>query len=382
MIDSQEIAEKKGAFIKTEDFLDAYYKNLQPKLAYDPEITERKNILWKNDVVEKLHELMRFPEKEDKSGESDIVWEKEYKDYHIEKHIIYPEPGSAVPFLVMIPKDAGQSSRVPGVLCISGSSGTKELLCGEPEIDGGPTTNKHPEHNKMAWHYAKAGYVAVAVENPGVGELKKEGSDIWDDRSDFSGRMTMMGRNYVGLSVHQKLCLLEWMKNQNYINSTQLAVSAHSLGAEAAIALSLLSRDIKAIVYNDFIGNRLTRKAVLKKGEKIGGLWHEIPDMFNWFTYVDLMAAAAPMPALYTEGGVTSDIELVKSAYEKRKQPERITVHYYEKFADPKKRLHENEEIPAGITLEEYFKYANIDVENHYFKENLAIPWLNSVFEK
>lgn len=379
---SQEIAKKKDAFIKTEDFLGAYYKNLQPKLAYNPELTERKNILWKNEVVEKLGELMRFPEEEDKSGETDMIWEKEYEDYRIEKHIIYPEPQSAVPFLVMIPEVAGSSSRVPAVLCISGSSGTKELLCGEPELDGKASTSKHPDHDKMAWHYVKAGYAVVAVENPGVGELKKEDSDIWNDRNNFSGEMMMMGRNYVGLSVHQKLCILEWMKLQRYINSTKIAVSAHSLGAEAAVALSLLSRDIKALVYNDFIGNGLKRKTVLKKGEITGGLWHKVPDMFNWFTIVDLMAAIAPVPALYTEGGVTSDIEIIKNAYEKRKQPNRVTVHYHEKFKDPKKRLHEHEEIPEGITLEEYYKYANVDVENHHFKENHAIPWLNSVFEK
>jgi dienelactone hydrolase len=381
MIESQEIAGKKGAFVKTEDFLKAYYENLEPKLAYDPELTERKNILWKNKVVRKLEELMKLPDNGDRSGESDIVWEKEYDDYRIEKHIIYPEPYSAVPFLVMIPKDAGQSNRVPGVLCISGSSGTKEMLCGEPELDGKPTSNKHPGHNKMAWHFVKAGYAAVAVENPGVGELKKDEADIWGDRSDFAGRMMMAGRSYVGMSVHQKLCILEWMKDQKYITSTKLAACGHSLGAEPAIMLSLISHDIKALIYNDFIGNRLKRKTVLKRGEKIGGLWHEIPDMFEWFTYIDLMAAVAPMPALYTEGGVTADIDIVRSAYEKRKQPERLAVHYYDKYENPEKRLHEYEDIPSDITMDEYYEYANIDVENHYFKENHAIPWLNKVFK-
>jgi hypothetical protein len=93
------------------------------------------------------------------------------------------------------------------------------------------------------------------------------------------------------------------------------------------------------------------------------------------------MAAVAPMPALYTEGGVTADIDIVRSAYEKRKQPERLAVHYYDKYENPEKRLHEYEDIPSDITMDEYYEYANIDVENHYFKENHAIPWLNKVFK-
>ena len=83
---------------------------------------------------------------------------------------------------------------------------------------------------------------------------------------------------------------------QKYIDSNNLILSGHSLGVEALIMIAHLRNDIKACIYNDFVGNRLNRKNVLKKGENIGGLWHEIPDMFSWFTYVDLLAYIAPMP--------------------------------------------------------------------------------------
>jgi hypothetical protein len=192
--------------------------------------------------------------------------------------------------------------------------------------------------------------------------------------------MLMRGRNYIGISTHQKLCLVEWMKKQSYIDSGKLAVSAHSLGAEPAIALSLLSDDIKAMIYNDLVANRLERKNKLKRGELIGGFWHEIPDMFEWFTYIDLMAANAPKPSLFTEGGITADLDIIRKSYEASGAGDNLEIYYYRKFKNPENRLHEYEELPDDIDLATFYEYANVDVKNHFFKEYHAIPWLNAVF--
>ncbi len=374
-----EIAKNRNAHIKTEDFLHEYYKNLKQKMAYNPGFSNDEFKIWKTGVVRKLEQLLKLPENGDLSGQSNLVWKKEYDDYTIEKHIIYPEPYSAVPFLVLIP-NLTNNNKIPGVLCISGSSGTKELLANEPELDGKATPNKHPYHNRMAWHFVQAGYVAIAVENLGVGELKSEEANIWGDRSEFSARMLMMGRNYIGISTHQKLCLIEWMKKQKYINEEQLAVSAHSLGAETAAVLAVISNDIKAVIYNDFSGNRLKRKNALKKGEILGGFWHEIPNMFEWFTYIDLLAASAPKLFLFTEGGVTADLDIIRDSFNKCEKQENLEIHYYKKFKNPEDRLREYESIPENITLQTYFEYANVDVENHFFKEYHAIPWLDKHF--
>ena len=377
-MDAKDIAAKRKAHIKTEDFLLEYFRNLKQKLAYNPENNFNS---WKAEVIDRLEKLLKMPENGDLSGESDLIWVKERNGYRVEKHVIYPEPFSAVPFLVLIPDKANPTNKVPGVLCISGSSGTKELLANEPEMDGKPTPNKHPYHNRMAWHYAQAGYAAVSVENPGVGELKKDEANIWSDRSEFSARMLMRGRNYIGISTHQKLCLIEWMKKRDYISPQKLAVSAHSLGAEPAIALSLLSDDIKAMVYNDFVGNRLERKNKLQRNELIGGYWHEIPDMFEWFTFIDLMAANAPKPSLFTEGGITADLDIVRESYKKAGATENLEIHYYKKFRNPENRLREYDPILENITLQTYFEYANVDVGNHFFKEYHAIPWLDNHFK-
>jgi len=36
--------------------------------------------------------------------------------------------------------------------------------------------------------------------------------------------------------------------------------------------------------------------------------------------------------------------------------------------------------MPEGLSLEEYLRYANIDPPGHWFKEEVAVPWLSRVF--
>ena len=42
----------------------------------------------------------------------------------------------------------------------------------------------------------------------------------------------------------------------------------------------------------------------------------------------------------------------------------------------PAARIHDDDEIPEALTMEEYFTYANVDVPNHNFKHAVGVPWL------
>lgn len=365
----------------TERFLNEYYRNLKQKLGYDSGRTDKEKSVWKDKLKDKAYQLMKFPEGKFFTGESVLVSTVQRDGYRVEKHIIYPEQFSALPFLMLIPDEVSDKKKASVVLCLAGSSGTKELLANEPELDGNPTPNKHPYHNRMAWHFVQAGYVAVSLENPGVGELKAIDDNIGNDRSDFSARMLMMGRNYVGISTHQKLCLIEWLKEIDYINSNKIAVSAHSLGAEPAAYLGIISDDVKAVIYNDFSGNRLNRKVALRKDQPIGGYWHEIPNMYEWFTFVDMLTAMSPKPLLLTEGGITEDLDKLEESYKRDEASGNLEIHYYRKFKNPESRLHEYEKLGEDMLMSEYYEYANIDVGNHFFKEYHAIPWLDKLFK-
>ena len=56
-----------------------------------------------------------------------------------------------------------------------------------------------------------------------------------------------------------------------------------------------------------------------------------------------------------------------------------MAVAYYPKYATPDKRPYDDVDLPEGLTVQEYFRYANVDAPMHHFKGNVAVPWLANV---
>lgn len=51
------------------------------------------------------------------------------------------------------------------------------------------------------------------------------------------------------------LSFLQYIDLFDFVDKDKLGISAHSLGTEAGMALSVLCDDIKAMVFNDFLHN-------------------------------------------------------------------------------------------------------------------------------
>jgi len=274
-------------------------------------------------------------------------------------------------------------------MCCPGSDSTKELLAGEEELAPSQPANRHHEANRMALWYARAGLVALAFDNPGVGELA-EGEDLpaahESGREKLSAELMFLGRNYIGLSVFQKRAVLRWLSTLDYVDAARIALSGHSLGTEPAMMLTVLDNSIAALVFNDFLARfrdpYVVRSHTYSEGQwrQVDPLWHVVPGLFSWFDYPDLLAAVAPRPLLICEGGVTSRLRKVAQAYADVGAREAFHYEYYPRYQDPRAREHDDEEIPEGLSLDQWFEYANVDVANHAFKPDLAVPWLQRTF--
>jgi len=322
---------------------------------------------WRERVRAKLRELLRFPDVPPQP-EPRMLWREPRDGYELQKWEVYPEPLAVVPFLVLIPDDL--PTPAPAVLCFPGSSRTKEGLAGEPE----ESDDRHWERNTMARRYARAGIVAIAADNPGVGELC---GDVQPHRGVPPMNLLWLGRNFEGLTTHHKLPMLEWARSRPWIDPERIAVSGHSLGAKPALNMMVLDDGIRALVFNDFTCD-FRERAIAMNLELIAP-WQYIPDFCLYFDSPDLLAACAPRNVLITEGGRTVHIERIRRAWEMLGAADNFEVHYYPRFADPADRPHEGEPMPEGISMEEYFEYANIDVVNHAFKHEVAVPWLAQV---
>ncbi len=383
-----------GRHVSTRGFIQHLLRSADPKLAFDPEFTPEELEGWQVRVRAKLRELMSFPEVPPQPA-PEKLWAKDRDGYVLEKWEAHPEPGSVVPFLVLIPDGVGPDRPAPAVMCFPGSSGTKENLAGEPPLHPSFKTNgrshdgwRHAERNQQALQFAKAGLIAVAVDHPGNGELsdlaKHRGTTV-DDRYTLARYLIDLGRNYIALSVFQKRHILEWLRGQPFVDASRIALSGHSLGTEPLLVMAVLDPDINAIVWNDFLCPNLERAKVSTKPNSKGvrpranWLGHCVPDMWEWFDYPDLVAAFAPRPLILTEGGPTRSLNLVRKAYEIAGAPKNVSVHYYPKYSDPADR-HDGEPIPEGLDQAGWFEYANVDAPHHYFKGYLAIPWLTKHF--
>jgi len=356
-----------GRFVDTAGFIHASLKALRPALCFDPEIPAEQFPHWRERVRDRLAELLRFPEVPPQP-EPRMLWGEPRAGYELQKWECFPEPRSVVPFLVLIPE--GVPRPAPAVLCFPGSSRTKEGLAGEPE----ESDDRHWARNAMAQRYAREGIVAIAADNPGVGELR---SEVQPNRAVHPMNLLWLGRNFEGLTTWQKLPMLEWARSQPWIDPGRIAVSGHSLGAKPALNLMVLDEGIRALVFNDFTCD-FRERAVAMNLELIA-LHQYIPDFSLWFDSPELVAACAPRRVLITEGGRTVHIERIQRAWELLGVSDNVEVHYYPRFTDPADRLHEGEPMPEGLSMEEYYEYANIDVVNHAFKHEVAVPWLARV---
>ena len=383
-----------GRHVSTRGFIQHLIRNAEPRLAFDPQFTPEEMARWRLRVRDKLRELMNFPEVPPRPA-AEKLWAQERDGYVLEKWEAYPEPGSVVPYLVLIPDGVTPEQPAPAVMCFPGSSGTKENLAGEPPLHPSFKTNgrshdgwRHAERNQQALQFVKAGVVAVAVDHPGNGELSdlaKFRGTTMDDRHTLSRYLIEFGRDYIALSVFQKRHILEWLRGQPFVDAQRIALSGHSLGTEPILVMAVLDPHIHAIVWNDFLCPNILRAKVSTKPDSNGRrppanwLGHCVPEMWQWFDYPDLVAAFAPRPLILTEGGPTASLDLVRKAYEIAGAPENVSVHYYPKYSDPANR-HDGESIPEGLDQEEWFEYANVDAPRHYFKGYLAIPWLTTHF--
>ena len=72
---------------------------------------------------------------------------------------------------------------------------------------------------------------------------------------------------------------------------------------------------------------------------------------------------------------------LISAAYRMAGAPDHFQYHHQPRFADPAQRWH-GSQLPAGLDRDAFFRFANVDPRNHFFKKDLVIPWLKTLLDK
>ncbi len=367
-------------------------RHFKPLLALPEALTEATFSSYREEVKSKLRELLCLPEFTPQPAPVRLFREKR-DGYRIEKWEFYPDDYTAVPFLMLVPDGVSAANPAPGVLCLPGSNCSKELLAGEARPDH-PNWgyNKFVERNQQALHMVRNDMVAFAFDNPGIGECAvhtdpEAGETQGETRTQMCYGFLESGINYVGVAVFQKLCFMNFLRSLDFVDQNRLAVSAHSLGTETAIAFGLLCDDIKALVFNDFLHDDRRRYVSVTEAPENAmsqniGLWHIIPGKMRYFGFQDLCAAFAPRHLALTEGGAEEFLNTVKRAYEACGVPERLQISFYPAYTDPKTRTMHGPVPLYGLSRADFYtKYSYVDVPDHSFRPEAALRILRDCFQ-
>ncbi len=363
-------------------------RQTEPKLLLPDPLTEENFALWREEVKAKYRELLRMPEIICQAAPVKLS-EENRGGYRLEKWEFYPDEYMVVPFLVLIPDEATKENRVPGVVCLLGSTHPKELVAGEPYKEKYFIGHADNDENKMALHIVKNGMAAFVFDNLGIGELgmPTENMDLPGYlRTEMVYGYLQAGVCYPGMATWNILSFLQYISEFDYVDTDKLAVSAHSLGTEPAMALGVLCDDIKAIVFNDFLHNdrvRFCANTEFPEGDKSLdiGSWHVIPGWWEYFDFPDLCAAIAPKFLAFNEGGADEWFEVVARAYKVFNAEDRLQITHYPMYKDERTRKNHGKVPRYGLSFEEYRRdWCYCDAPNHYFKSAPSIALLKKAF--
>lgn len=363
-------------------------KDKEPELKFDPSMNATELAEWQTRVRRTMERLMHHPEPTDLPAPQKVdAWQRD--GYRVEKWEAYPLPHAVVPFLLLIPDRADSTHPVPAVFCTPGSGQTKELLAGEPQLYDEDRSFR-PSERAMARLYAKQGYVAIAVDNPGSGEaedLESKAGGRSYDYATIARALLELDWSYLGYTSYIDMHILDWLKTRSIVRPDRIVVSGFSLGTEPLMVMGVMDPSIYAFVYNDFLCTTRERALVMTRPDANGrrpwpnDISHLIPGFLRQFDFPDLVAALAPRPVICTEGGMDRDFDLVKQAYRTAGAPENFTCYHYKKYQNPADRLPLSE-MPEGIDRNTFFRLANVDPPSHYFKSEYVLPWITKILEE
>jgi len=333
-----------------------------------PFLKDRESFLsWQREYLKRYSGYLPW---KPKAPAVEFVSKEKRDGYTLNIYECHPYPRAAVRAWVLVPDEA-KPGKTPVVFCLPGSGASLEGLVGDKD----PYFTRYPIRNRQAWWYVKAGMIAVALENIGTANGAADDMPWWASRGRLSELMRQLGSDTIELVTRQIAILVDFLKEHPLVDKSKIAVSGMSLGAMEGLYPALIIPDVSALVYNDFACDGMARRLSttdLPSGSNSGG-----------GSNVEALMAMAPKPMILNEGGAFKGvIEDIKRAYELSGHPENLTIHYYDKYADPAARTYDgvNVRTLSGLDASSFLAVCNCHEYDHSFHAESALPWLRGLF--
>lgn len=299
----------------TVDTLHHQYSAVYPKpLSFDPAkpLEEQKAA-----IREKYIQLLKMPEKT-LHGEMTVEWEKGDDPRFDEiRFSVETEPGFFVPCHMLLPKGLAKGEKRPAIICLQGHSTGMHISLGRPKFPGDEKSISGGDRD-FAIQAVARGYIAIAMEQRGFGELKSEVTERGCHH--LMAQCLMNGRTLQGERIHDVMCLVDALEGYEHADMDRIAIMGNSGGGTTAYHAACIEERIKVVMpscsFNTYEHSILSM---------LHCLCNYVPDISVYMEMPDLAMLIAPRPLLIVNGltdaifpidTARSSFEIVKKIYE------------------------------------------------------------------
>lgn len=278
----------------------------------------------KKAIREKYIELLKMPEKNFKAVPT-IEWEKSEDDRFDEiRFTVESEPGFHVPCHMFIPKGHKKGKKLPTVICLQGHSTGMHISMGRVIYENDKDLISGGDRD-FALQIVARGYIAVCMEQRGLGELK---SAIGEKRLCHHYTMTcfMTGRTPQGERIHDVMCLIDALEKFEDVDMERIGLMGNSGGGTTTYHAAALEPRIKVAMPS--CAFNIYENAILSKYHCT---CNYVPDISKFMEMPDLAMLIAPRPLIIVSGLTDRDFpidaakkgfEIVKNIYAAAGAPE------------------------------------------------------------
>lgn len=274
----------------------------------------------------KYRELLGMPEEKGAAlPVAEVVSTEDERFDEIRFHF-ESEPGFTVPCHMLLPKGRRPGEKLPVVICLQGHSTGMHISMGRRKFPGDEETLQGGDRD-FALQIVARGYVAVAMEQRGMGEQKgialTGGPGTMCHISAMSA--LMLGRTLIGERAHDISCLIDALERFDAVKTDmdvcldlqRIGLMGNSGGGTASYHAACVEPRIKVVMpscaFNTYAAS-------------IMSMYHctcnYIPGMVKYMEMPDLAVLIAPRPLIIVSGerDPIFPLEAVKEGYETVKQ--------------------------------------------------------------
>ncbi len=294
---------------------DILIKNMVPELSYNPTNEYNK---WKTDIKAKFYELTGLDKIQKNACDLNIQIESEVDkgDYRQIRFYFDSEMGETVPCYILIPKL--NKEKYPVAIVLQGHSTGFHFSIGENKTN---VSQEEVDRRAFGVQAVKRGYIALAIEQRGMGERKPTTDLRWKDvMCRYASVVALhIGRTLIGERVWDVMKAIDALSYFKEADTDKILITGNSGGGTISFYSACCDQRIKLCVPSCSFCSY--RESIL---DVIHCNCNYIPSAYCYFDMQDLACMLAPRNFIAVTGksddifplnGTIRAFETVKQIY-------------------------------------------------------------------